>query len=168
PLRMNGRELVLTIQRKSRSLFGGPTESFRPHFGHPCFKITRLFLYLVDSVFLLSRYELFVPLHELWKQYIIDLCNGLQPTTNPQLVQSKLLKADFHGAMIKVVRSKYASYVGLTGILIQEFKHVFKVITQKNELKVIPKRNSVFEIEVNGFVFERSAKKFKSKGTIDL
>uniref|UniRef100_A0A8C6UW64 Ribonuclease P protein subunit p29 n=1 Tax=Neogobius melanostomus TaxID=47308 RepID=A0A8C6UW64_9GOBI len=69
---------------------------------------------------------------------------------------------------ISVVRSKYASYVGLTGILIQEFKHVFKVITQKNELKVIPKRNSVFEIEVNGFVFERSAKKFKSKGTIDL
>lgn len=127
-----------------------------------------------------QKYELFLPLHELWKQYIIDLCNGLQPTTNPQLVQSKLLKADFHGAMIKVVRSKCASYVGLTGILIQEFKHVFKIITQKNELKVIPKRNSVFEIEVNGFVShiygsrieqrasERSAKKFKSKGAIDL
>lgn len=127
-----------------------------------------------------QKYELFLPLHELWKQYIIDLCNGLQPTTNPQMVQSKLLKADFHGAMIKVVRSKCASYVGLTGILIQEFKHVFKVITQKNELKVIPKRNSVFEIEVNGFVShiygsrieqrasERSAKKFKSKGAIDL
>lgn len=127
-----------------------------------------------------QKYELFVPLHELWKQYIIDLCNGLPPTTNPQLVQSKLLKADFHGAIIKVVRSKCASYIGLTGILIQEFKHVFKIITQKNELKVIPKRNSVFEIEVNGFVShiygsrieqrasERSAKKFKSKGAIDL
>lgn len=127
-----------------------------------------------------QKYELFLPLHELWKQYIIDLCNGLPPTTNPQLVQSKLLKADFHGAMIKVVRSKCASYIGLTGILIQEFKHVFKIITQKNELKVIPKRNSVFEVEVNGFVShiygsrieqrasERSAKKFKSKGAIDL
>ncbi|KAJ0056675.1 hypothetical protein NL108_012058, partial [Boleophthalmus pectinirostris] len=80
-------------------------------------------------------YELFLPLHELWKQYIIDLCNGLQPTTNPQLVQGKLLKADFHGAIIKVVRSKCASYVGLTGILIQEFKHVFKIITKKDELK---------------------------------
>ncbi|KAK7912859.1 hypothetical protein WMY93_013070 [Mugilogobius chulae] len=127
-----------------------------------------------------QRYELFLPLHELWKQYIIDLCNGLHPNTNPQVVQTKLLKADFHGAIIKVVRSKCASYVGLTGILIQEFKHVFKIINQKNELKVIPKRHSVFEIEVNGFVShiygsrieqrasERSAKKFKSKGAIDL
>ncbi|XP_072321087.1 ribonuclease P protein subunit p29 [Eucyclogobius newberryi] len=127
-----------------------------------------------------QKYELFLPLHELWKQYITDLCNGLQPTTNPQLVQGKLLKADFHGAVIKVVRSKCASYVGLTGILIQEFKHVFKIITKKDELKVIPKRHSMFEIEVNGFVShiygsrieqrasERSAKKFKSKGAIDL
>uniref|UniRef100_A0A3B4A168 Ribonuclease P protein subunit p29 n=1 Tax=Periophthalmus magnuspinnatus TaxID=409849 RepID=A0A3B4A168_9GOBI len=127
-----------------------------------------------------QRYELFLPLHDLWRQYILDLCGGLQPTMNPQLVQMKLLKADFHGALIKVVRSRCASYVGLTGILIQEFKHVFKIITNKDEIKVIPKRHSVFEMEVNGFVShiygsrieqrasERSAKKFKSKGAIDL
>ncbi|KAJ0001571.1 hypothetical protein NQD34_001367 [Periophthalmus magnuspinnatus] len=102
-----------------------------------------------------QRYELFLPLHDLWRQYILDLCGGLQPTT-------------------------CASYVGLTGILIQEFKHVFKIITNKDEIKVIPKRHSVFEMEVNGFVShiygsrieqrasERSAKKFKSKGAIDL
>ncbi|CAL1604595.1 unnamed protein product [Knipowitschia caucasica] len=127
-----------------------------------------------------QKYELFLPLHDLWKQYITDLCNGLQPNTNPQLVQGKLLKADLHGAIIKVVRSKCAAYVGLTGILIQEFKHIFKIITKKDKLKVIPKRLSVFEIEVNGFVShiygsgieqrasERSAKKFKYKGAIDL
>lgn len=127
-----------------------------------------------------QRYELFLPVHELWKQYITDLCNGLTPNTSPQMVQSKLLKADFHGAIIKVVRSKCSSYLDLTGILIQEFKHVFKIITKKSELKVIPKRGSVFEMEVNGFVShiygsrieqrasERSAKKFKSKGAFDL
>ncbi|XP_032394148.1 ribonuclease P protein subunit p29 [Etheostoma spectabile] len=127
-----------------------------------------------------QRYELFLPLHELWRQYVIDLCGGLKPTSSPQLVQQKLLKADFHGAIITVVRSKCPSYVGTTGILVQEFKHIFKIITKENKLKVIPKRNSVFEVEINGFVShiygskfeqrasERSAKKFKVRGTIDL
>ncbi|XP_060924092.1 ribonuclease P protein subunit p29 [Limanda limanda] len=127
-----------------------------------------------------QRYELFLPLHELWRQYIIDLCSGLKPTSSPQLVQQKLLKADFHGAIITVVRSKCPSYVGTTGILVQEFKHVFKMITKENRLKVIPKRNSVFAVEINGFIShiygsrfeqrasERSAKKFKVRGTLDL
>ncbi|XP_044053328.1 ribonuclease P protein subunit p29 isoform X2 [Siniperca chuatsi] len=126
-----------------------------------------------------QRYKLFLPLHELWRQYVIDLCSGLKPTS-PQFVQQKLLKADFHGAIITVVRSKCPSYVGTTGILVQEFKHVFKIITKEDKLKVIPKRNSVFAVEINGFVShiygskfeqrasERSAKKFKVRGTIDL
>ncbi|XP_068430135.1 ribonuclease P protein subunit p29 [Clinocottus analis] len=127
-----------------------------------------------------QRYELFLPLHELWRQYIIDLCNGLKPSCSPQFVQQKLLKADFHGAILTVIRSKCPSHVGTTGILVQEFKHIFKIITKEDRLKVIPKRNSVFAVEVNGFVShiygsrfeqrasERSAKKFKTRGTIDL
>uniref|UniRef100_A0A3P8RTC3 Ribonuclease P protein subunit p29 n=1 Tax=Amphiprion percula TaxID=161767 RepID=A0A3P8RTC3_AMPPE len=127
-----------------------------------------------------QRYELFLPLQELWRQYIIELCSGLKPTSSPQFVQQKLLKADLHGAILTVVRSKCPSYVGTTGILVQEFKHVFKIITKEDKLKVIPKRNSVFAVEINGFVShifgskfeqrasERSAKKFKVRGTIDL
>ncbi|XP_061132078.1 ribonuclease P protein subunit p29 isoform X3 [Syngnathus typhle] len=210
-----------------------------------------------------QRYEVFLPLHDLWKQYIIDLCNGLKPTSSPHSVQQKLLKADFHGAIITVVRSKCPSYVGTTGILIQEFKHVFKMITKQDKFKeqrgsvlgcrrarllflpwmesvgsgvrggrrgasaeasgrrrpgwaggqpsspgrafhssgecsiagqrsglhspaeiyetdIIPKRNSVFQVEINGFISfiygnkfeqrasERSAKKFKFSGSIDL
>lgn len=127
-----------------------------------------------------QKYQLFLPLHDLWKSYIEDLCNGLKPGSNPQVIQQKLLKADFHGAILTVVRSKCPSYVGLTGILVQELKHIFKLITKEDKLKVIPKRNSVFSVEVGGFVShiygskfelrssERSAKKFKVKGTIDL
>ncbi|KAJ8249429.1 hypothetical protein GJAV_G00234760 [Gymnothorax javanicus] len=127
-----------------------------------------------------QKYELFLPLHELWKQYIRDLCNGLKPDSNPQVIQQKLLKADFHGAIITVARSKCPSYVGTTGILVQELKHVFKIVTKEDKLKVIPKRHSVFAVEIDGFVSyiygskfqlrssERSAKKFKVKGTIDL
>ncbi|TNM90523.1 hypothetical protein fugu_002812 [Takifugu bimaculatus] len=122
-----------------------------------------------------QRYELFLPLHHLWRQYITDVCGGLKPTSSPQFLQQKLLKADLH-----VVRSRCPSYVGTTGILVQEFKHVFKIITKENKVKVIPKRNSVFSLEMGGFTSfiygsrfeqrasERSAKKFKVRGTIDL
>ncbi|XP_062997413.1 ribonuclease P protein subunit p29 [Elgaria multicarinata webbii] len=127
-----------------------------------------------------QRYEIFVPLHELWKQYIRDLCNGLRPEAQPQMIQAKLLKADFHGALVTVTKSKCPSYVGITGIILQEMKHVFKIITKEDKLKVIPKLNNVFSMEVDGFVSyiygsriqfrasERSAKKFKGRGTMDL
>ncbi|XP_010215171.1 PREDICTED: ribonuclease P protein subunit p29 [Tinamus guttatus] len=126
------------------------------------------------------RYALFLPLHELWKQYIRDLCYGLKPDAQPQMVQGKLLKADLHGAIITVTKSKCPSYVGITGIILQEMKHVFKIITKDDKLKVVPKLNNVFSLEIDGFISyiygskfqfrasERSAKKFKLKGTIDL
>ncbi|KAM5207851.1 ribonuclease P protein subunit p29 isoform 1-T1 [Hipposideros larvatus] len=127
-----------------------------------------------------QRYKFFLPLHELWKQYIRDLCNGLKPDTQPQMIQAKLLKADLHGAIVSVTKSKCPSYVGVTGILLQETKHVFKIITKEDRLKVIPKLNCVFSVETDGFISyiygskfqlrssERSAKKFKAKGTTDL
>lgn len=127
-----------------------------------------------------QRYNLFLPLHELWTQYIRDLCGGLKPDTHPQVIQAKLLKADLHGAVLSVTKAKCPSYVGATGILLQETKHVFKIITKEDRLKVIPKLNCVFAVETDGFVSyiygskfqlrssERSAKKFKAKGAIDL
>uniref|UniRef100_A0A3P8URR8 Ribonuclease P protein subunit p29 n=1 Tax=Cynoglossus semilaevis TaxID=244447 RepID=A0A3P8URR8_CYNSE len=127
-----------------------------------------------------QSYEVFLPLHELWRQYIIDLCGGLKPTSNLQFVQQKFLKADFHGAIITVISSTCPSYVGTTGIVVQEFKHVFKLITKENKFKVIPKRNCVFSVEINGFVShingcmfeqrasERATKKFKVRRAIDL
>ncbi|XP_026531695.1 ribonuclease P protein subunit p29 [Notechis scutatus] len=127
-----------------------------------------------------QRYEMFIPLHELWKQYIRELCNGLKPDAQTQMIQTKLLKADFHGALVTVTKSKCPSYVGVTGIILQETKYVFKIITKEDRLKVIPKRNNIFSIEMDGFVSyiygsriqfrasERSAKKFKGQGTMDL
>ncbi|XP_057890100.1 ribonuclease P protein subunit p29 isoform X1 [Melospiza melodia melodia] len=127
-----------------------------------------------------QRYAIFLPLHELWKQYIRDLCHGLKPDAQPHMIQSKLLKADLHGAIVTVTKSKCPSYVGITGIILQEFKHIFKIITKEDKLKVVPKLNNVFSLELDGFISyiygskfllrasERSAKKFKLKGTIDL
>ncbi|XP_070617750.1 ribonuclease P protein subunit p29 [Erythrolamprus reginae] len=127
-----------------------------------------------------QRYEIFIPLHELWKQYIRELCNGLKPDAHPQMIQTKLLKADLHGALVTVTKSRCPSYVGITGIVVQETKYVFKIVTKEDKLKVIPKRNNIFSLETDGFVSyiygsriqfrasERSAKKFKGQGTMDL
>uniref|UniRef100_M3Y9S4 Ribonuclease P protein subunit p29 n=1 Tax=Mustela putorius furo TaxID=9669 RepID=M3Y9S4_MUSPF len=79
-----------------------------------------------------------------------------------------------------VTKSKCPSYVGVTGILLQETKHVFKILPKEDRLKVIPKLNCVFAVQIDGFIFyiygskfqlrssERSAKKFKAKLTRDL
>ncbi|KAK3811763.1 MAG: processing of precursor 4, ribonuclease P/MRP subunit [Benniella sp.] len=122
------------------------------------------------------KYELFLPLHELWKCYMEDLFGS----TNPVAFTLKLLKADFHGAIITVVRSKCPTYVGASGIVAQETENVFKIITPSNALQVIPKANNVFTVQIRQSVFtvhgnhfryrasQRSTKKFKPKPTIDL
>ncbi|XP_044931949.1 ribonuclease P protein subunit p29 isoform X4 [Mustela putorius furo] len=56
-----------------------------------------------------QRYSLFLPLHELWKQYIRDLCGGLKPDTQPHMIQTKLLKADLHGALVSVITIRKCS-----------------------------------------------------------
>lgn len=126
-----------------------------------------------------QRYDMYLPLHELWKGYMQDLLN-LTPNSNLKVVSPKLLRADYHGCVLTVSRSKCPSYVGTCGILLQETKNAFKIITKDDKLKMIPKANSVFTFELGGFVFtihgnhfryrssERSARKFKPKPTVDL
>jgi hypothetical protein len=52
----------------------------------------------IIHIYLLNffRYELFVPLHELWLQYIEELYGK----SSPNIFGQKLLKADFHGAIL--------------------------------------------------------------------
>lgn len=109
-------------------------------------------------------YELFLPLHSLWRGYISELLGlpprPLQPSPDsPRIpkvenMQTKLVKADFHGSIVSgsfsfqsvyclrftktplVVRNaKNASLVGVGGIVIQETENTFKVVTPKNQLK---------------------------------
>ncbi|KIO28366.1 hypothetical protein M407DRAFT_181836 [Tulasnella calospora MUT 4182] len=99
-----------------------------------------------------AQYSLFLPIHRLWVAYIAELLNlPKQPedmkapsTFNVQAAHAKLVKADFHGAIITVKDSKNASLIGQTGIVAHESENTFKIITQRNKFKVIPKRNSIF------------------------
>ncbi|EDO36711.1 predicted protein [Nematostella vectensis] len=126
-----------------------------------------------------QRYELFLPLHKLWREYMQDMLK-LQLNSNLKGIYPRLLKADYHGCLVAVCRSKCPSYVGTTGIIIQETRNVFKIITRDDSLKMIPKANSVFSFQLEDFMFkiygnhfrfrasERSVRKFKTKATVDL
>ncbi|XP_078688962.1 ribonuclease P protein subunit p29-like [Branchiostoma floridae x Branchiostoma belcheri] len=129
-----------------------------------------------------QKYSLYVPLHKLWLQYIKDHLQ-LTPTSNLTLLQKKMLKADVHGALVTVCKSRCPAYVGLTGIILQETKNVFKIITKEDKLKTVPKANSVFSVEFEGLraniygnhfcmrSARRASKKFKmpmKNPTIDL
>ncbi|KAI8969747.1 Rof/RNase P-like protein [Pilobolus umbonatus] len=123
------------------------------------------------------NYVLFEPLSQLWQGYMANLLMG--GNTN---FQQKLIKSDFHGAPMTVIQSKNPSYVGVSGIMIQETLSVFKMITKENKLKSIPKNSCIFKIYIEhnkkDYVIygqhmvsrpaERAVKKFKPKPTISL
>lgn len=59
-----------------------------------------------------------------------------------------LVSADYHGAKLEVVRSRCVSRVGLNGIVVKDTKFTFEVITEKDELKTVPKEHTVFRFDV--------------------
>ncbi len=76
------------------------------------------------------KFELFLPLSELWQEYIDKLKS--QGEAN---FEQKLIKADFHGAYFTIIQSKNPSFIGVHGILVQETLSLFKIITRDNKLK---------------------------------
>ncbi|KAJ3022815.1 RNase P/RNase MRP complex subunit [Thoreauomyces humboldtii] len=123
------------------------------------------------------KFAAFEPLHKLWKGYMGELLDSMSPSHD---VLRKLLKADYHGAHFTVVKAKCPSFIGLSGIVIKETELMFYLVTRKNQMKMIIKKNAVFTFETNGQLFtlfgnqfqtragERVAKKYKDKATVDL
>ncbi len=126
-------------------------------------------------------YDLYLPLHELWKDYMRDLLkiSTLKPN-NMQPAEMKLLKADYHGSIIMVTEARNPSLVGLHGIVLQETKNTFKVVTKEDKLKTIPKSHCIFTVGLDGHLFticgtnflyrtsERASRSFKMKYTVGL
>jgi len=133
----------------------------------------------------------FTDLSALWLTYMQDLLctaglikSGWSPGNleEPllQTLQMKVTRADFHGAIMKVVSADCPTQVGRQGICLMETRHVFQIISADNRLRMIPKKGSVFSIEVSGFLFtfpgssmisrpaERSTKKPKNKPPLEF
>ena len=61
-------------------------------------------------------------------------------------VCAKIVKADFNGALVTVIKSKNQFMVGVTGIVVKETVRCLFVINEKDEIKNLLKQGSVFEI----------------------
>ena len=110
-----------------------------------------------------QSYESFIPLHNLWKDYMKDVIDFGKVTeeNKASTAQQKLLKADYHGALVTVTKSKTPSLIGQTGIIIQETKNVFKIVARDDKMKTIPKENCIFTVELEGYVFNIQGSQFR-------
>ncbi|CAM8958162.1 unnamed protein product [Rhodiola kirilowii] len=93
------------------------------------------------------RYKAFLPMHEMWKDYMKQL---LRPFGNAQLAQY-ILDADLHGAIIIVANCKMVIFNGVTGIMIRETAETFGIITADDKFRVVPKKLSVFILQAEGW-----------------
>ncbi|XP_022092122.1 ribonuclease P protein subunit p29-like [Acanthaster planci] len=128
----------------------------------------------------LQKYEMYEPLHQLWLDYMRDSLQLKHPTVTAEHLHIKLLRCDLHGSIMTVTKSKCPSYIGQSGIVVQESRNAFKMITKANSLKTIPKASTIFTMTIDNLVIniygnhlryragDRANRKFKIKPTIDL
>ena len=137
-----------------------------------------------------QKYAIYEPLHAMWCAYmreILGLADGKRTNVEAQDAGPFLASADYHGAMVEVVRSRCASRVGMTGIVVKDTKFSFEIVTKQNVVKTCPKEHTVFrlklpledegkrplEFEILGSMFEQRApdranKKYRLHLDMDL
>ena len=94
-----------------------------------------------------DRYDYALKLHELWRSYILELLPTQSTSKTAHLdMAEKLLKADFHGAHLTgsvfysfiykdaVAQSTCATLMGQSGIVLQETRNMFKIVTARNKM----------------------------------
>lgn len=100
-----------------------------------------------------SKYE---QMNKLWHSYATSClmsCFGSENNNNltEESVLNCLKQLDYHGCHLTVVKSPSKSLIGLHGLVLQDKKNVFYLLTSENKVKIAPKLGSLFEFELMGF-----------------
>jgi ribonuclease P protein subunit POP4 len=91
-------------------------------------------------------YKNYLFMNNLWKQYITELLKG---TTSNESILQRIVTADYHGCLIRVVQAKNQSLVGKEGIIIQETKNIFVIVEKiKNRRCSILKKDCLFSMDI--------------------
>ncbi|KAF8101208.1 hypothetical protein N665_0208s0003 [Sinapis alba] len=110
----------------------------------------------------LQKFDLYKPMHGMWESYMMKL---IKVTGKAQLA-SNLLSADLHGAFMFVAECKIASFTGVQGIMIRETSQTFGIITRDDKLRVVPKKPSVFIIQLDCWKITLHGDKFTSRDNV--
>ncbi|KAL3121056.1 hypothetical protein niasHT_005316 [Heterodera trifolii] len=94
------------------------------------------------------RYEQFSPLYQLWLSYFKKVLNNIGLR-----MDERLLRVDYHGALMRVGDAPNKTQIGLHGIVLHESKSTFQMVTKRNRLIVIAKENATFQFVVDGKLF---------------
>jgi RNase P/RNase MRP subunit p29 len=89
-------------------------------------------------------YAMASELHLLWQEYIRSSVFYDNPI--PTVAAARLYRADFHGAKIAVVAATNPVLIGLHGLVLQDWQHIFRIITPTGTIKSIPKQGTTLEI----------------------
>ena len=89
------------------------------------------------------KYKDFLPLNQLWCSYIQEQFGNIDLNKKPltigtlhyEQISQLILKSDFHGAKVNVIRSKCPSLIGINGIVILDTKQTWQVIGKDNILR---------------------------------
>ena len=137
------------------------------------------------------EYTSFLPLHSLWKGYmeeLLDVSNlekgGWVPNLNEEprqlQLQMRICRADFHGAIFRVINASCSTHIGVEGIVIMETKNTIQIISKDNVMRILPKSGSTFCFKVGEYCYtvpgvsidskpgERATKKLKNKIPCDF
>ncbi|XP_010508463.1 PREDICTED: uncharacterized protein LOC104785036 isoform X2 [Camelina sativa] len=110
----------------------------------------------------LQKFDLFKPMHGMWESYMTQL---IKVTGKIQLAPT-LLSADLHGAFMFVAECKIASLIGVQGIMVRETSETFGMITRDDKFRVVPKKHSVFIIQLDCWKITLLGDKFISRDNI--
>lgn len=110
-----------------------------------------------------KTFQMFIPIHKMWKEYaeqtlftersLSSMSENRLSARSVGTFQDKLKKLEFFGSILKVTKSRCSEYIGLEGIVIQETKNTFSIITIDNKVKLIPKLHSEFSLVIKGLGF---------------
>lgn len=105
------------------------------------------------------KYETYESLNNLWMGYMREVLASDIHTGGPAAA-AKLASAEFHGARVKVVRSRCPGRVGIQGIVLRDRKFVFEIITRRRGVKIVPKEGTTFRVAVTTNGGAAAAKEF--------
>jgi ribonuclease P protein subunit POP4 len=101
----------------------------------------------VRSTELQTNYTNYIFMNDLWKQYIAELVKDIK---NDEAILQRMIAADYHGCLIRVVQAKNQSLIGKEGIIIQETRNMFIIVEKsKNRRCAILKKDCLFSMDIN-------------------